>query len=165
MKNTIEIKGYIANLGKYNEGEIMGEWVTFPIDEEEKEALFERIGINEFYEETIFLDWDDSYGFKEYTSIDTINEYAEALQEWDADTFNAALELWSVNDILNFNPDDCYLIDAHTDEDLGRYFAEELGCIDIPEHLCYYFDYEAYGRDIRLCDEGGFTRYGYLQVC
>ena len=29
------LKGFITNLGKYNEGELVGEWVTFPIDEDE----------------------------------------------------------------------------------------------------------------------------------
>ena len=27
---------YIANLGKYNEGELVGAWFTFPIDEEDR---------------------------------------------------------------------------------------------------------------------------------
>ena len=39
---------YIANLGKYNEGELVGDWFTFPIDEEK---VKERIGLNELYEE------------------------------------------------------------------------------------------------------------------
>ena len=48
----MKIKGYITNLGKYNEGVLLGEWITFPIDENELEEVFERIGINEEYEET-----------------------------------------------------------------------------------------------------------------
>ena len=31
----MEIKGFITNLGKYNEGQLVGEWVTFPIDDDE----------------------------------------------------------------------------------------------------------------------------------
>ncbi len=32
---------YIANLGKYNEGYLVGAWFTFPIDEEDvKENLY-----------------------------------------------------------------------------------------------------------------------------
>ena len=34
------LKGYIANLGKYNEGFLIGEWVEFPISEEELEAVY-----------------------------------------------------------------------------------------------------------------------------
>ena len=29
-----DIKGFITNLGKYNEGELIGEWIDFPIDED-----------------------------------------------------------------------------------------------------------------------------------
>ena len=39
---------YIANLGKYNEGYLVGAWFTFPIDEED---VKEKIGLNEQYEE------------------------------------------------------------------------------------------------------------------
>ena len=34
----------IANLGKYNEGYLVGAWFTFPIDEED---VKEKIGLNE----------------------------------------------------------------------------------------------------------------------
>ena len=30
---------YIANLGKYNEGELVGDWFSFPIDEEELRSV------------------------------------------------------------------------------------------------------------------------------
>ena len=43
---------YIANLGKYNEGELVGDWFTFPIDEED---VKEKIGLNERYEEYAIL--------------------------------------------------------------------------------------------------------------
>ena len=41
---------YLTNLGKYNEGQLVGEWVELPVTEEELEKVFERIGINEVYE-------------------------------------------------------------------------------------------------------------------
>ena len=39
---------YIANLGKYNEGELVGDWFTPPVDYDE---MAERIGLNDRYEE------------------------------------------------------------------------------------------------------------------
>ena len=36
-----DMRVYIANLGKYNEGELVGDWFSFPIDEED---VAERIG-------------------------------------------------------------------------------------------------------------------------
>lgn len=47
---------YIANLGKYNEGELVGDWFSFPIDEED---VAERIGLNSYYEEYAVHDTDN----------------------------------------------------------------------------------------------------------
>lgn len=38
-------KNFYSNLSKYNEGELMGEWVKFPTTYEEMQKVFERIGI------------------------------------------------------------------------------------------------------------------------
>ena len=38
-------EAFVTNLGKYNEGELVGEWVKFPISAEEMQKVFERIGI------------------------------------------------------------------------------------------------------------------------
>lgn len=38
---------FITNLGKYNEGELVGEWVKFPTSAEEIWAVFDRIGIGQ----------------------------------------------------------------------------------------------------------------------
>ena len=54
------------------------------------------------------------------------------------------------------------LPDVEDDEDLGYYYVEEYGSIDIPEHLKNYFDYEAFGRDVRLENSCLFTSYGFL---
>ena len=35
----------VTNLGKYNEGMLVGEWVKLPTTEEEMQNVFERIGI------------------------------------------------------------------------------------------------------------------------
>ena len=55
---------FITNLGKYNEGELVGEWVKFPTTADEIKKVFERIGIgqaDEFgcvYEEWFVTDYD-----------------------------------------------------------------------------------------------------------
>lgn len=57
-------EAFITNLGKYNEGELVGEWVKFPTTSEELQKVFERIGIgskDEFgnpYEEWFISDYD-----------------------------------------------------------------------------------------------------------
>ena len=57
-------EAFITNLCKYNEGELVGEWVKFPTTSEELQKVFERIGIgskDEFgnpYEEWFISDYD-----------------------------------------------------------------------------------------------------------
>lgn len=52
-----DMRVYIANLGKYNEGELVGDWFSFPLEWEE---IKERIGLNCYYEEYAVHDTDNS---------------------------------------------------------------------------------------------------------
>ena len=55
---------YIANLGKYNEGELVGAWFTPPVDYDE---MAERIGLNDEYEEYAIHDYELPFEIDEYT--------------------------------------------------------------------------------------------------
>lgn len=50
---------YLTNLGKYNEGYLIGEWIDLPISNEELQKVLDRIGINEEYEEYFITDYED----------------------------------------------------------------------------------------------------------
>ena len=51
-----EVKVWVGNLGKYNEGNLVGKWIELPIDEDDLEKVLESIGIdNEEYEEIFLL--------------------------------------------------------------------------------------------------------------
>ncbi len=39
-------EAYVTNLGKYNEGRLVGEFLKFPTTTEEVQALLKRIGID-----------------------------------------------------------------------------------------------------------------------
>lgn len=176
---------FITNLGKYNEGELVGEWVQFPTTPEELQAVFKRIGIGETdefgqpYEEWFITDYDcyvpglyDVLG--EYESLDELNYLASKIEELDKyewETFNAVIETGeytgSVKDLINLTENlDCYNLysDIHSDEDLGYYWIEESGSYDTETmgRLSSYIDYEAFGRDIRLDEGGEFTDNGYI---
>ena len=43
--SDFELQAFVTNLGKYNEGELVGEWVSFPVTPEEMRAVLDRIGI------------------------------------------------------------------------------------------------------------------------
>ena len=71
----------------------------------------------------------------------------------------------SVADLINLAQNlDCYEFypGVEDDETLGRIYVEDMEAIDVPEHLLNYFDYEAYGRDIRINEDGHFAPGGYV---
>lgn len=176
-------EAFITNLGKYNEGELVGEWVKFPTTPEKLQEVFERIGIgsqDEFgsvYEEWFITDYDcyvdglyDKLG--EYESLDELNYLASKLEELgdaEYEHFQAAMQIsdytGSIKDLINLtdNLDKYDVLSGIEDyDDLGRYYIEELGTMVVPEHLQNYINYEAYGRDIALDEISDFTDYGYV---
>ena len=172
------IEAYVTNLGKYNEGDLCGEYLKLPATTEDVQALLARIGVDGvIYEETFITDYKTDGGglsacLGEYESIDELNYLAALLSdmnEWDREKFSAALEYGeytgSVKDLINLSQNlDNYIVepDIDCDEDLGRYYASELGTLEVPEHLEPYIDYESYGRDVRLDEGGVFTGGGYV---
>ena len=175
---------FITNLGKYNEGELVGEWVKFPTTAEEMKEVFKRIGIGQRddfgqpYEEWFITDYDcyvDGLYSKlgEYENLDELNYLASKLDEMSESEyaqFQAGMEMGdhcgSLQEIINLTENlDCYEIypDIEDYDDLGRYYIEELEVMQIPEHLQNYIDYEAYGRDVAMDENGSFTDQGYVR--
>ena len=174
---------FITNLGKYNEGELVGEWVKFPTTAEEMKEVFKRIGIGQRddfgqpYEEWFITDYDcyvDGLYSKlgEYENLDELNYLASKLDEMSESEyaqFQAGMEMGdhcgSLQEIINLTENlDCYEIypDIEDYDDLGRYYIEELDAMQVPEHLKNYIDYEAYGRDVAMDENGSFTDQGYV---
>ena len=161
------MEAFITNLGKYNEGELIGKWISLPISEEELEQVLQEIGINEEYEEYFFTDYDCevSLNLGEYESIEHLNELAEKLE---SDVIKAVAELYGIEEAMETDENDWIIyFNIHTDYDLGYYIIEERGGYDTSElgNLSNYIDYEAFGRDVRLESEGGFTALGWLERC
>lgn len=177
-------EAFITNLGKYNEGELVGEWVKFPTTSEELQKVFERIGIgskDDFgnpYEEWFISDYDcyvDGLYEKlgEYENLDELNYLASKLDELDDHDYNhfqAAMQIsdytGSIKDVINLIDNlDKYEIypGVESNADLGHYYIEELGMMEVPDYLAEYIDYEAYGRDVAINEMGQFTDYGYVR--
>lgn len=173
-------KAFITNLGKYNEGELVGEWVKFPITNDEMQEVFKRIGIARRYEEWFITDYEcpdpgiyDTLG--EYESLSELNYLANQIMELDEseEFWQTVLDLGeytgSVQDLINLTENmDCfdYLPGVTDDSDLGYYWIEESGCYDTKAMgaLSNYIDYESFGRDIRFNESGLFTDNGYIRL-
>lgn len=166
----MELKAFVTNLGKYNEGVLCGEWVYFPIDEDEfNEKVLPDIGVDgKRYEEWFITDYECELDgvaeyLGEYPSLEDVNILAEALDNWDEDYAQAVVDVCGFDDIINYDESAFLIIEAESDADIGEYYINETGmATDIPEWLINYVDYEAYGRDIRFNSDGGFSNNGYF---
>ena len=82
----MELQGFLTNLGKYDEGYLVGEWVTFPIEEDVMDALMDALGD---FEDALDVYESDSYVFYPGWSIrdvaeDVADEYLDSILQGSA---------------------------------------------------------------------------------
>ena len=147
-----EMRIYIANLGKYNEGELVGAWFTPPVDFEE---VKERIGLNDEYEEYAIHDYELPFEIDEYTPIEEVNrlcEMVEDLPEYIQEELSELQSYFGSIEELCEHEDDIICHSGCDDmADVARCYLEESGQLgELPAHLQNYIDYAAYGRDMEL---------------
>ena len=159
------MKGYITNLGKYNEGELIGKWIDFPIDKDDLKEVLEEIGINEEYEEYFFTDFEDNlFGFGEYSSISEINKtvekYEELCEDNDEEIVNALFDEYSdLEDVENALDNMMVYWDVNDMSDVAEQYVEETCMLEnIPSNIANYFDYEKFGRDMEY--DGNWIWFG-----
>ena len=101
----------------------------------------------------------------ERSPLFVFNELAEKLEDVDEDIVLSFIESNSSDpkELLNAEFDDCSLYaDVSTDRELGEYIVDEIGFELSRETLENYFDYEKFGRDVRLEEGGSFVDRGYF---
>lgn len=170
-----KISIFLTNLGKYNEGYLTGEWVKLPVDEDDLECVLARIGIDDEYEEYFITDYESIFSnlhINEYSSISDLNTLAaqlDSLADYEIEKLAAVLESegnTSISDIIELiNALDCFdlLPGVDSDYEIGEHFAEESFLLyGLPDIATRYFDYEAFGRDIRLGSSSCVTSYGLV---
>lgn len=142
------MEAYVTNLAKYIEGQLVGKWLEFPIDEDDFMKELESIGVSEGGEWFV-TDYDSEKGkpyeaLGEYPSIDDLNEFAE-LEE--SEEFNALMEVESYQEAKKIYENESYTYYAGmTLSDVAYWIVDE--CYDLPEIAERYFDYEAFARDL-----------------
>ena len=159
---------YIANLDEYVKGNLIGDWISLPIDEDDFKDFLTTIGNPEEiaihgYENNLRLD-----GLKigEYMSIKELNELGERIENidtCDVDAFNALYEaLGDFESALDYLESEDYTFYKNmTMEEVAQEYIEE--CYDIPEGLENYIDYKAFARDMEY-DIYYETDYGVICV-
>ena len=174
----MEFSANIANLGKYNAGNLAAAWQTFPATTEQVQSVLREIGVDGLrYEETIILEY--SIGIKglagrlgEFVPIDELNYLASRITERtpeEREKFTAAVSHGEYGDsmqhLINLTYNlDCYefLPDVRTEEDYGRWLVDHRQEFRLPEKARLYFDYESYGEDTCINEGGDFSELGYI---
>jgi len=164
------LQAFILNSKKYEEGEAVGEWLTFPSDAETLRGLFERIGLDNpnKMEFTVTALRTPDYLFDAvctHDSLDDLNMLASVLsgmEDYEIDKLRSILaggicEIEGYADGLNnlLHPDnfDAFeFIYAHDEDALGRWYTDMHD--EKPENLSF----AEYGRQCAEKEGGMFVK-------
>lgn len=146
------IKIRLGDLGEYNAGNLVGEWLTLPMDSEELDAKVRKY--NRDGEGDIFIaDYEtpDGISVKEFgEDVQKLNEVAGTLAglsdydmkrlAWLAGKRNLATALDNFEDVIFY--------EGQRLKDVAMELVDD-GCFgEIPETIANYIDYDAIGRDL-----------------
>ena len=182
------IECYVANLGKYNEGNYIGGWIKLPVEDQELDTFLKDTvkldGVN--YEEYAIHDYTgNNYNFGEYADIHDLNLVAKKLSvmnEQEIDTTKAywneilsksePMELlnlcYQVNDIpfcyYGFEGMEALSQTASNELKYAYTITEENGLQKQLEEMKIdmYFNYEQYGTEDKLAGAVVLSDNGYI---
>lgn len=154
---------FVNNLGKYNEGEFVGDWLKLPkeVDEIEK-FLKDVVGINDEYEEFFITDYETDLPYKisEYEDIynlnllalmsenvenmDAINAYVESQSEL---TLEELVNLIEQQDYIGYYEFSDKSKNLSAETKMGHEMADAFGLLKTLEDMKIdeFFDFERYG--------------------
>ena len=170
-KTMETIKIYVGTYYKYNCGSIAGDWVDVTnLTKEEFIDMCETLHNEEKDPEFMYQDWECPKLLNEY-----ISEYGTDPEFWElkelikdfSDEQLEALEayqsLFGTIDVQDF--EDKFFghfegFFGDINKEFGEHILNEMGYLnEVPEHLRYYIDTEAYGRDLLISDFSEFDGY------
>lgn len=171
---TLEVKIYCGTYAKYNDSSIAGQWIDVT-DLDKQEFYDECIKLHSDEEDPEFMFQDTDTESK--VLRDMISESGIDAEFWDlkeemkelSENSLMMLEAFEVYVASGYDANIssfedaffCYIEEYNIEEAFGEYYANMTGEIsEIPKHLQYYFDYEAYGKD--LLSDAFFEQDGYI---
>jgi antirestriction protein len=145
---------YVANLGAYNEGRLVGEWikledgVTADDINERIQSMLSRTG-GEEYAVHDYHNMPSSLG--EWPDMEKVAEVAQAIHDHGYEVVRAYIDCFDEGSLDQLEE---RFQGIHSNEED---FAYELvrDCYDLEKmmgSLAYYFDYEAFARDLFMGD-------------
>ncbi|MDF1882708.1 antirestriction protein ArdA [Sulfurimonas sp. SAG-AH-194-C21] len=165
------MKIYITDLEAYNNGNLIGEWVELPMNEDLLAESIENVcyagkkacGSEHYHEEVFITDYEAIINVEEYDDINRLNEIAEILEEYSEGDFlklkllshegyeereviDTGIDNYDVS-IYDFRSNTSF---TDTFELLAMQFVDDGVYGEIPKSLEFYLDYEKMARDLRM---------------
>ena len=159
-----------------------GVWLDLPTTTEQVQAALRQIGISSDNPQGLFISgyfaeeekrFAIPYNMVLASSVDELNFLAsrlETLSTGERAELNAALqtpqsELSSIGRITDFPENVDYYVhlpDVHGPAQLGDYYLNRSGMVDMPDEWKGGIDTAQFGRYVAQQEQGVFTEYGYL---
>ena len=159
-----------------------GIWLDLPTTTEQVQAALRQIGISSDNPQGLFISgyfaeeekrFAIPYNMVLTSNVDELNFLAaqlETLSAGERAELNAALqapqsELFSIGRITDFPENVDYYVhlpDLHGPAQLGDYYLNRSGMVDMPEEWKGGIDTAQFGRYVAQQEQGAFTQYGYL---
>lgn len=142
---------YVGSYAKYNAGNLAGAWIDLQACEDKETFLnvCRALHGDEDYPELMYQDFQGfpKELYSECGGVDDLYTYIEALQNCDnPDALDAFLSINDVDTLCNFV--DSFVGEFNTPVDFAYYFVDVNNILENAGELAYYFDYEAYARDL-----------------
>ena len=159
-----------------------GVWLDLPTTTEQVQAALRQIGISSDNPQGLFISgyfaeeekrFAIPYNMVLASNVDALNFLAaqlETLSAGERAELNAALqapqsELFSIGRITDFPENVDYYVhlpDVRGPAQLGDYYLNRSGMVDMPEEWKGGIDTAQFGRYVAQQEQGAFTQYGYL---
>ena len=170
----------IDNRSRFETGEAGGAWLSMPATKEQLHEAMKSVGVTADNPQDFFINgystkWDHHFALPHdvvcAASVDELNFLAarlEALDPAEIGKLNAALQspagFESVGQMIDFTYNVDYLvhIEARTPQELGDYYLNKSGMVQMPEEWKGGVDLAAFGENAAEQEQGLFTEYGYI---
>ena len=171
----------IDSRSRFETGQPGGTWLSMPATKEQLHEAMESVGITAENPQDFFIrgyfDNEDRHIALPYdmvcaSDVDSLNFLAARLEQLDPaelGKLNAALQqkqgFENIGQVIDFTYNVDYFVhipEVQTSRDLGDYYLNKSGMVEMPEEWKAGIDLAAFGKNAAEKEQGAFTPYGYI---
>ena len=171
----------IGNRSRFEAGDASGYWLDLPATKEQLHEAMQNVGITADNPQDFsirgYSDDPDNHIALPYemvcaADVDKLNFLAARLNQLtpaEIGEINAAAQrqngFENIGQIIDFTYNVDYFVhipEVHTPRDLGDYYLNKSGIVDMPKEWKGGIDLAAFGKYVAEQEKGAFTEYGYI---